>query len=206
MSNFLAVATVTFTLSQLIQCTITNDVSCAGVTMARPDNGTGLPATGVNIFLYQVMPNATWRNEDLPSRRAGGELVQRPRTAIDLHYLFSFYGDETQLEPQRLLGSVIRTLHSQPVLTRKKVYEAVTCGPASLNTSNLYDDIETVKFTPLPLSLEELSKLWSCFFQTKYVLSVAYIGSPVLIESDEAPQTALPVRVPPNVYASVVRP
>jgi hypothetical protein len=41
--------------------------------------------------------------------------------------------------------------------------------------------------------LEEQSKLWSVFFQTSHTVSVAYQASVVLIESDEAPQPALPV-------------
>jgi len=65
-----------------------------------------------------------------------------------------------------------------------------------LSTSNLADEMELVKFTPLPLSLEELAKLWSVFFQTQYTLSVAYQGTVVLIESEDAPRATLPVREP----------
>ena len=32
---------------------------------------------GHQYFLYQVMPNAAYRNADLPTRRANGQLVQR---------------------------------------------------------------------------------------------------------------------------------
>jgi hypothetical protein len=44
------------------------------------------------------------------------------------------------------------------------------------------------------MNLEELSKLWSVFLQTSYVLSVAYQASVVLIQEGGPPQTALPVR------------
>ena len=47
---------------------------------------------------------------------------------------------------------------------------------------------------PLGYSLEELSKLWSVFFQSPYVLSVAYQASPVGIETDDTPFQALPVQ------------
>jgi hypothetical protein len=53
--------------------------------------------------------------------------------------------------------------------------------------------VEQIKFTPLAISLEELSKLWSVFFQTPYALSVAYQGTVVLIESEEQAQPGLPV-------------
>jgi hypothetical protein len=196
MSNFLVVATVTATLKRLLQETANETVPGATVTTARPeslDNGT--PGPGINAYLYQVVPNAAWRNADLPTRRADGTLVQRPQAALDLHYLLTFYGNESQLEPQRLLGSAVSILHAQAVLTREMVRAAVDAD-SNLSGSDLADQVETVKFAPLPLNLEELSKLWSVFFQTPYALSVAYRGSVVLIEADFTPQRALPVRAP----------
>lgn len=194
MSNFLAIATVTATLRQLIQHGAQADVSGADVTMLRPHQSESSgEKPRVNIYLYQVTPNAAWRNSDLPTRRANGQLVQQPRAAIDLHYLLTFYGDESQLEPQRLLGSTVRTLHAKPVLTRELV-RATIPSFSFLGNSNLADDVELVKFTPLPLSLEELSKLWSVFLQTPYTLSLAYQGTVILIESEETPHPALPVR------------
>jgi len=62
-----------------------------------------------------------------------------------------------------------------------------------LAESNLVDAVEQIKFTPLALSLEELSKLWSVFFQAPYALSVTYQGTVVLIESEENAQASLPV-------------
>ncbi|MFQ5856210.1 MAG: DUF4255 domain-containing protein [Anaerolineae bacterium] len=202
MSNFLAIATVTATLSQLLQTAANEAVPGATVTTVRPesmDNGT--PGPGINIYLYQVIPNAAWRNADLPTRRADGTLVQRPQAALDLHYLLTFYGNETELEPQRLLGSGVSVLHAQPVLTREMIraaISAVTGGDSDhyLADSDLAEQVETIKFVPLRLNLEELSKLWAVFFQTPYALSVTYQASVVLIEAEGAPQRALPVREP----------
>src|SRR5436309_11922535 len=98
MSNFLAVATVTAALTEFIQAAIGPDVGAASVTTTRPDgSGTGTPATSVNVYLYQVTPNAAFGNVDLPTRRANGDLVQRPQAALDLHYLLTFLGDEGKL-------------------------------------------------------------------------------------------------------------
>ena len=120
-------------------------------------------------------------------------MARQPRAAIDLHYLLTFYGDESQLEPQRLLGSAVRTLHAKPVITRELVRATIPSFPFLAN-SNLADAIELVKFTPLPLSLEELSKLWSVFLQTPYTLSLGYQGMVVFIDGEETPHPALPVR------------
>lgn len=206
MSNFLAVATVTATLSRTIQATAGADVPGATVTTLRPEApGNGTPSVGVNIYLYQVLPNPAWRNTDLPTRDPDGRLVQRPQAALDLHYLLSFYGNEAQMEPQRLLGSVVRTLHAQPILTRQMIRDTIADPAYSfLAPSDLADAIELVRFTPVGMSLEELSKLWSVFFQVPYTLSVVYQASVVLIEPDVTPRQALPVRER-NVYVMPFR-
>jgi Pvc16 N-terminal domain len=206
MSNFLAIATVTATLSRQLQNVIGTDVPGATVTNLRPDgSGGGTPAPRVNLYLYQVTPNATWRGHDLPTRRSDGSLTQRPQVAFDLQYLLSFYGDEAQLEPQRLLGSVARTLHARPVLTQRMIRDAIASPTFTfLAPSNLAEALESVKLMPLSLDLEALSKLWSVFFQTPYALSLAYQANVVLIESDDVPQPSLPVR-DRNIYVMPIR-
>jgi hypothetical protein len=196
MSNFLAVATVTATLQRVLQSVIGTDVAGAKATMVRPDTpGHGVPEVGVNIFLYEITPNAVLRNLDLPTRNSDGQAGRRPAAAVDLHYLMSFYGKDNHLEPQRVLGSVVRHLHSRPLLTRQMIRDTVTDPAYSyLATSNLADAVDPVRFSPLSLSLEELSKLWSVFFQTPYVLSAAYRAAVVVLEEELTPIVPLPVR------------
>jgi hypothetical protein len=204
MSNHYAIATVTATLQQLLDRAVGLDVTGATATIVSPDGPTtGLPAPGVNVFLYQVTPNAAVRNQDLPTRRADGAVVQRPRVGIDLNFLLTFYGKDDEFEPQRVLGSVVRTLHAKPVLTRGQIQQALNAFPV-LAPSTLASDVELVKFTQLPLTLEELSKLWSVFFQTRYHLSVAYQGTVVQIESDAPFASPLPVRLR-NLYVETFR-
>jgi hypothetical protein len=196
MSNFLAIATVTAALSKFLQGEVGLDVPGARVTILRPD-GTegGITDPHLNIYAYQVTPNGALRNIDVPTRRADGSLIQRPQAALDIHYLLSFYGNEARLEPQRMLGSIVRALHARPVLTRAMIQAAIEDPNLSfLSDSDLTEQIERVRFTPIALNLEELSKLWSVFFQVRYAISVAYQASVVLIESEETPRTALPVR------------
>ncbi|MFO7631073.1 MAG: DUF4255 domain-containing protein, partial [Caldilinea sp.] len=207
MSNHLAIATVTIGLVRYLQGVVGADVGNAVVTAVRPDGpNSGVPEVGVNIFLYQATPNVAWRNHDLPTRRPDGSLSQRPQIALDLHYLLTFYGDETLLEPQRILGSTVRALHTRPLLTRQEIRSAVA-ATAFLADSDLADEVETVKFTPQPLSLEELSKLWSVLFQTPYTLSMTYDASVVLITADSQPSMAQPVLTPAiQVFPSVTPP
>ena len=193
MSNFLAIATVTEVLGQTILAAAEGALGkTVNLNKGRPEDPAGLDSVTVHLYLYQVTPNGALRNEDLPSRSAEGRVIQKPQAALDLHYLIAFYGDDKELEPQRMLGAVVRDLHARPVLTREQIGNGIN-GINYLQGSNLADALELVKFTPLSLSLEESSKLWSILLQTKHALSVAYQGSVVLIESEDTPQPALPV-------------
>jgi hypothetical protein len=205
MSNFLAIATVTATLRRLLQNAINaaaanepGAVSGATVSSVRPEaSQAGLPERGINVYLYQITVNPFLSNDDLPTRRDNGLAATRPQIALDLHYLLSFYGQEGQLETDRLLGLAVRTLYAQPILTRQMIRDALADPLFNfLAASDLADQIELVKLTLLGLSLEELSKLWSVFFQVPYTISVAYQATVVLIESPETVQPALPVRQP----------
>jgi Pvc16 N-terminal domain len=201
-SNYLAFATVTETLRSLLEAAGKKVVSGTVGTSQRPDTLTDNPAR-INVFLYQVTPNAAWRNADLPTRRPDGTAVQRPQAAFDLHYVFTLYGDDRTYEPQRILGSVASLLHSQPVLSRGMIRDA-SQGVSVLNTSNLADQVELVRLSPMGLNLEELSKLWSVFFQVPYKLSLAYQASVVLIDAEEPVQPALPVQAR-NLYVMPFR-
>ena len=198
MSNFLAPATVTAALKIALGNALTaDDLGFEHtVVLGRPDD-IETNGGGVNIYLYQATPNPSWRNADLPTRNGRGQLVQRPRAALDLYYLLTFFGNESSLQDQRLMGSVISTLHDQPLLTQAMIEAAKADDEFSdfLADSDLANEIERVKFTPISFNLEELSKLWSVFFQTAaYRLSTAYVASVVFIEREPEPGGALPIQ------------
>lgn len=199
MSNHLAIAAVSRALRLVVEDAARAAVTGAEVTHVRPGGEpVKTPATGVNVFLYGVTPNVSLRNGDLPSRSGSGQLVQKPTAALDLHYLLSFYGDDAELETQRMLGTVVQALHSRATLSRD-VLRHVAQEDAWLAASDVSEAPEAVRFTPVLLNLEELSKLWSVLFQTPYALSVAYQATLVAIEADGPVRATLPVR-DRNVY------
>ena len=194
MSNHLAIATVTAALGRIVHAAAeSSGVGSVGLDFGRPTlPGDGQTARKVQIYLYQISPNAALRNNDLPTRGPDGKFVERPQAALDLHYLLAFYGSQQTLEPERMLGAVARNLHARPLLSRQAIQDAISSHP-ELNGSNLADAIERVRFTPAAISLDELSKLWSVFFQTPHALSVVYHANVVLIEAEESGPSALPV-------------
>ncbi|WP_346289790.1 DUF4255 domain-containing protein [Sphaerothrix gracilis] len=195
MSNHLAIATVTATLQRTLQAAVQLDVEGSRVTTVRPsDIGNGTPETGVNIFLYQIITNPALNNIDATPFRSRGNPVKR-QAALDLYYMLSFYGNDTELAPQRLLGSVVSTLNDYRMIPAEIIRDA--CEDSTLNflqDSRLADQIQQITLMPLDLNLEDLSKSWTVFFQTPYVLSVAYKVMVVLIEGEKTARRALPVR------------
>lgn len=191
MSNFLAIATVTAALRDILQDVASEAVPGANVTLKRPErvNNDGQDKAAINLFLYQAGPNPTWANVDLPRRDTTGRFVQRPLVALDLFYLLSFHGSELEMEPQRLLGKTVIELHARPFLAGNVIRNTIA-GSSYLAGSDLFQQVEQVKFGPLNLSLEELSKLWSIFFQVPYTLSIAYRASVVLLEAEVEAYTA----------------
>jgi hypothetical protein len=194
-SNYLAIATVTATLQRILQAVVQEDVDGLRVTTVPPAQiGNGTPETGINLFLYQVSRNAALKNTDTLSARTKGNPVKR-QAVLDLHYIISFYGNEIELEPQRLLGSVIRTFNDRPVLLPDMIQATIADSSFRfLSDSNLAEQLQQVTINPIDLSLDDLSKVWSTFFQAPYRLSVTYKVTMITIEGEDSLKKALPVR------------
>ncbi|MFC9503921.1 DUF4255 domain-containing protein [Streptomyces sp. NPDC057002] len=194
MSNALALAHVTQALALLIEANLPPDIDIAvKVEPRKPPADPPLEPT-ITVFLYQVTPNTSQRNNDLPARASDGTLVRRPAAALDLHYLISAYGEEAELVGQRLIGSVVRTLHEIPVLPRD-IIELAGQRP-HLSGSDLAEAVQRVRFTPTVMDVDETSKLWGMLHQTPYTLSVVYQAVLVLIDGRETPVPAKPVERP----------
>ena len=210
MSSALAIAGVTAVLQRLIEDGLAEfpPVTVPGFTVTSlPPNRVLTPPNGadhnqLNLFLYQVTPNAGWRNTALPSRDDEGERRSNPPLALDLHYLLTAYGAE-RLNAEILLGCAMQALHESPFLTRDAVRTALSSSAApgdplgdmlrALGTSGLAEQIEQIKITHQTLSTEEMSKLWTAF-QAPYRPTAGYLATVVLIESRRPRRQTLPVR------------
>lgn len=208
MSSPLAIAAVTAALKDLLNEGLLNhDLSAVGsfsVTALPPDRvSTGQNEPNqLNLFLYQVTPNLGWRNAGLPSRDAAGVRLSAAPLALDLHYLLTAYGAE-DLNAEILLGYAMQLLHETPVLTRAQlrtvlggvspVTGAILPGPfGNLSAIDIADQVELIKITPVFLSTEDLSKMWTAM-QARYRPTIAYMASVVLIEVANGGKVAPPV-------------
>lgn len=216
MSNFLAIATVTAALQDLLQEAAAAAVAGATVTVQRPEAASNGAQSDpkINLYLYQVAPNAGWRNSEISFRYAnatdannrGKDRVEhRAIVPLNLHYLISFYGAESELQPQRLLGGAVGALQEHARLSLSQVRGAVQ-SRGYLTGSDLdfqLEHIEHVQLSPILLDLEEMSKIWSVFFQVPHALSIAYEAAAVLIEPG-APRS-IPVVTDPRAAVKQLR-
>jgi Pvc16 N-terminal domain len=194
-ANHLAIATITATLQRMLQESVQMDVEGARVTTIRPsDIGNGTPETGVNLFMYQVVSNPALNNIDATPARSRGNPIRR-QAALDLYYMLSFYGNDSELAPQRMLGSVVRTLNDRQIVTADMLQATCLDSRFSfLRDSTLAEQVQQITVLPMDFNLEDLSKAWSVFFQTTYVLSMAYKVLVVMVDGQETSTRALPIR------------
>jgi hypothetical protein len=193
MSDHLSIAAVTKAFCDVLGDALMGELPTeqVKVTAARPGNGTKGEAA-VFVFLYRVSPNAARRNEDLPARSSSGELNQRPRLALDLHYLVSFQGDEQSFTPERMLGVVAGHLHAQPVLTPDAIERSLAQAKPPLNACNLAQEAQRIRFTPSELPLDDLTKLWSTLTPASQLLSLAYRASVIHVDAPLTPRAPAP--------------
>ncbi|WP_327256232.1 DUF4255 domain-containing protein [Streptomyces sp. NBC_01244] len=207
MSRALALAAVTtairFILERALDPELPGAVAGAEATTRHPSKlawSELSPQCGINVYCYQVNPQATGNVAALPTRRSDGSVMARPSASVDLHYLISCYGNDQTLEPQRLLGTALAALTATPVLTPALVAKAARhFGSADdahpfLKVPDLATGGEPARLSPVTLSLEDTSSLWG-MFGNDYVLSVAWLASAAVITSDDHVRVAPPVLV-----------
>jgi hypothetical protein len=231
MSDFQAFGAVSATLRDLLldRMELPSDVgrSMFDVTVGYPrsdSTGATLESSRVNLFLYRVTENGALKNQHLPEE-GRGDAYEHPPLALDLHYLLTAYGttEETtgfpnDVRAQTLLGSAMRVLHDCSIITERisTISEAV---PRPILHPALQDAREHVRLSLEPLSIEDLSKVWTALTMP-FRLGASYHVSVVQIQSRRPrhfPQLVgePPQRVPadfgtppstgPRVFAAVLR-
>lgn len=186
MTDNQGIAAVTRVIAYFAETAILPAVPEAKVTQLRPEQPP--PGAGeeprLNVYLVQIAPNATLRSQDMPTRGPNGELVSIPQAALDLRYLFSYFGPSEKA--QLMLGALEVALHEQPVLSPALIEQALAHEEA-LSACGLQSQSPPVRLTPSTVTLEELSRFWSGFLQTPYTLSTLYLAGPVILSSALTP-------------------
>jgi Pvc16 N-terminal domain len=136
----------------------------------------------LNLFLYQVSPDASWRNQNVPGQPAS----TYPLLALRLYYLVTAFGqDDDDRQAHDLLGAVMHRFHTDPIPLRSGAGQVI-------NASGIAEQFEPIRISLQPLTLDDLSKIWAGS-PSPYRLSVGYEVSVVLIDSGKPTRSAPPV-------------
>ncbi len=157
-----------------------------------PSLSAGPPVAGdskrVNLFLYKVQENAALRNQDAPDPRT----ANAPPLSLDLHYLLTVLGTtpDEELSAQQLLGEAMLVLHDFGIIDPELPLVRTT---GTVLDPVLADDGTRLTISQNPLSLEDLTKIWTAL-AVPYRVSAAYVVTVVQIRSRKVRHSAPPVR------------
>jgi uncharacterized protein DUF4255 len=197
MSDFRAIGGVSATLQALLgdRMEWPDGITSAPITIGPPpfstlDVNARLEPPRVNLFLYRVTEHGFLQNQEIPGRGTGSGFGHPP-LSLNLHYLVTAYGNEEVMvggtaffddsNAQFLLGSAMRVMHDLPVITPNLATARAPSGAIILHES-LRDDFEQVKTTLEPLTLDDLSKIWTAL-SLRMRLGASYVVNVVQIES-----------------------
>ncbi len=214
MSDFRAIGGVSATLQALLL----DRMEWPGATrvpvtvgpprFTRPEDQGKAEDARVNLFLYRVTENGYLQNQEIPGR--GGSDYGHPPLSLNLHYLLTAYGSDLipgatpattdEKLAHFLLGSAMRVLHDVPVVTDGLTTVRAPSGETVLHDS-LREASEQVKLMLEPLSLEDITKVWTAL-SLRYRLSAAYAIHVVQIESRRPRTFPRPVAPPVGPHPS----
>jgi hypothetical protein len=210
MSDFHAIGGVSETLRSLLLDRMERPAELGAtplrVTIGQPRSDVQNPFTTgetprVNLFLFRIVENGWLKNQEIPGH-GNGSAYGHPPLSLDLHYLLTAYGTtDTANNFQEslshfLLGSAMRVFHDYAIVNDDLLRIRDPIGESVLHDS-LRGEFEKVKLSLEPVTLEDLSKVWTALTQP-YRVSAAYHVSVVQVESRRQRPFPRRVKEPPT--------
>lgn len=176
MGDYTVIADVGQTLIELLRENTEDLVDPASIILSSPGDIEPQDSPRLSLFLYQVVENAYLRNQEMSA--LDSTTMQYPPLTLDLCYMLTSYGfaqivdrSDRTMEEHKVLGRAMRILYDNAILK------------GSVLRGSLAGSSEELRVTLLPVSLEELNRLWNSFPEKTYKLSVCYIVTPVRIDT-----------------------
>jgi hypothetical protein len=193
MSDFTVIGDVGETLKKLLEddpwtgIDPKPDITFKSPKEIKEDGGT---TNKVSIFLYQVNENQYLKNE--APLRIDDLNYQTPPMTLDLLYLITPYSEDKTQE-KYIIGKVMQIFYDYAVL-----------GGTVLQGSLAGTD-EEIRIIYNPISLDNLTNIWSAFQDVAYRLSVSFMVTPVKIDSTRISGTQKVVSKEMGYYSSALK-
>lgn len=130
----------------------------------------------ISLFLYRVVENSEIKNRSLEPRN--GNRLQYPPLALNLFYLVTPLmkdnendDDEAVKNAHKLLGKIMQIFYDHAII------KGVELRGVLQNTT------EELRIILNPISMEDITKLWSSFMRP-YYLSVSYEVKVLYVDSE----------------------
>ncbi len=207
--SYLAIGAVTRALAELLEKKMNKPPLLGAVipkvTTLPPDDERVDDDDGVNLFLYRVAEDPFNKNMDWRGDRTHPNGARRRPLTLNLFYLLTSYAKQANgahredITAHQLLGNAMAILHEYPVLN--DVHDGDF--DADLDTQfakELRDSYDKIKVSLLPMTVEELSKIWTGLnrgyrLSVAYEVSLAQIAPLVPSATTPAPATEFNVQV-----------
>jgi hypothetical protein len=127
----------------------------------RPENSC------LSIYLYRILENGDMKNRPL-ERQING-LLEYPPLALNLYYLITPLTGSVEND-QRLLTKTMQIFYDHAILVGSELEPP------------LQDNMEELRIALDPLSIEDITRIWSGFLRP-YYLSVSYEVKVIYVDS-----------------------
>ena len=136
-------------------------------------------ANRLTLFLYKVLENPEFKNAEhhtLTTTNDGKLIQTRTPLTVDLYYLLTAHsGSSNLMEAHTALSRAMRVFYDHGVLRGSLLR-------ADDPSKGLKQD-SILRLTLNPITMEDMTRIWSVFPDTPYEISVTYLVTPVPIES-----------------------
>jgi hypothetical protein len=182
MSNYTAIEDVGMTIINLLwnkmkdqTDVIPSDSTENSIVLGSPGEIEDRENVRLSLFLYQVTENVHLKNQEM--QQITSSRLRYPPLTLDLFYMLTSHSGtqnqqnrtERTREEHRRLGRAMQILHDNSIL--------------ALEGSDA-DSMEELRITLNPMSLDDMTKIWTTFQGRSYRPSACYLVTPVKIDSE----------------------
>lgn len=173
MSDYRAIADIGETLIELLRDNLQDLIPRRQlIVMASPGEIEANDDVRLSLFLYQVLENIHLKNQEMQIR--GPTTLTFPPIVLDLYYMFTSYPSgiqgitERTREEHSILGRAIQIINDNSVLAG-----SVLKGDLDVNGYELH-------ITLTPVSLDDMTKMWTTFPGKPFRSSICCLVTPVI--------------------------
>ena len=129
----------------------------------------------LSLYLYSIIENPDLKNAE--RLRMNNTQVKRTPLSLDLYYMLTAYPSGAQeiteqyLDSHRILSRAMRIFYDMGILAGRRL------------RGNLRDLDQELRVTLNPITVEDLTRIWSVFPDTVYRPSICYLVTPARVES-----------------------